>query len=228
MKDVLVGGLVFVAGVLLGAAGAAAVDRFSSDGDYITHTITVAKPRHPQPFRDVMVYDAAPTVRKLLGDYGACSVVVVAPGFALTAQHCQSVGPIADAVVDGHSVAAVRTYSKKDVMLLSVPGLVCPCAQIGTAPAAQGEDVASIGYPMALDRAVAIGMSQGQTIADKQAYTMHTAYSGPGMSGGGLFVQRDGVPQLVAITSRGVEGVFVLSVDVSWMRAEHLRMEEKK
>jgi hypothetical protein len=214
MRDIVDLCLAFVAGLIFGAA----VVMFGVTPK--TYVTTDPGFGIPLEFKAEMTFHAAPTVRPMVGSSGSCSAVVVAPGLALTAQHCKAVGD--DMTVGGHAVASTRVYSKKDVMLLSVPGLVCPCATLGDAPAVVGEDVASIGYPMAIGQVVAIGLGQGHVIYNNEVYTLHTAYSGPGMSGGGLFVQRDGKAQLVALTSRGREGVFTMAVDVSWMQPKHL------
>jgi len=174
---------------------------------------TIPPYRSYPSFEAVMRTEALPTVRLMKGRNGACSAVVVAPGYALTAKHCNA---IVSPVVDGNPVQTTRDYGDKDVMLLTVPGLKCPCATVDTAPYVPGEAVASIGYPSALGPLIALGHMQGMvTNSDGVAFLMHTAYSGSGMSGGGLFVLRGGRVLLAALTSAGTDGVMTFSTDVT-------------
>lgn len=150
-------------------------------------------------FSQVMRAEAAPTVRLLKGANGACSAVVIAPGYALTALHCkEAIMP----KVDGHAVAEWREFSVKDVALVRVPGLVCPCAAVG-AEAPAGERVAAIGFPYAVGLMVSYGESQGDVFYEDERYLHHSAPTMQGMSGGGVFALRGGRIWLVAITSKG-------------------------
>jgi V8-like Glu-specific endopeptidase len=152
--------------------------------------------------------EAAPTVRLLNAVNGACSAVVVAPGYALTALHCEQAF---EPKVDGHPVASWRKFSAKDVALVRVPGLKCPCARV--APAAQpGERIAAIGFPFGIGLSVLYGESQGDVAYEDERYLHHSAPTMPGMSGGGVFVVRAGQVWLVAITSKGAPGASALSI----------------
>jgi len=166
-------------------------------------------------FEYTMRAEAAPTVRLLKGANGSCSAVVVAPGYALTALHCEQAF---EPKVDGHPVAEWRKFSAKDVALVKVPGLACPCAVAGSkAPA--GERVSAIGYPYTIGLLLSYGESQGDVNYDDETYMHHTAITMPGMSGGGVFALRGGRVYLVAVTSKASSGS-ALSVSVDGLQPE--------
>lgn len=158
--------------------------------------------------------EAIPTVRIVTSSAeGGCSAVVVAPGYALSAQHCKG---LPNMKVDGHAVAKIREYSSKDIVLLEVPGLGCPCASIAPTDAAPGERVAAVGFPYGIGPHMTYGESQGNVLFEGEQYLLHTAGTSPGMSGGGVFGIREGRVVLVAITSRSATGgLAALSVNVS-------------
>lgn len=155
--------------------------------------------------------EAGPTVRLMKGANGSCSAVVVAPGLALTALHCEQAF---EPKVDGHLVSEWRKFSGKDVALVVVPGLTCPCASLST-PAPAGERLAAIGFPYGIGLAVTYGESQGDVIYEGERYLHHSAPTASGMSGGGVFVLREGRTWLVAITSRAAPEASALSVPVA-------------
>jgi S1-C subfamily serine protease len=73
-----------------------------------------------------------------------CSSVVIAPGVALTAKHCVA----ADLRVDSRKVSKiVMPADYKDIAVLHVPGLVCPCVPLGVRPA-KGDQVLAVGFPV--------------------------------------------------------------------------------
>lgn len=97
------------------------------------------------------VSDPADTVRQLTGQFTVdgktksygCSAVVIAPNTAYTAKHC----------VDGMNMHVDRLPITKvvpspeiDLALLTVPGLACPCAEIGKKPEV-GSPVKAVGFP---------------------------------------------------------------------------------
>ena len=166
-------------------------------------------------FEHIMRAEAAPTVRLLEGANGSCSAVVIAPGYAFTALHCKQV---IDPKVDGHPVAEWREYSAKDVAVVKVPGLTCPCAATA-AKAPAGERVSAIGFPYTVGLLLSYGESQGDVIYDDETYLHHTAITMPGMSGGGVFSLRRGRVWLVAITSKASSGS-TLSVSVDGLQPE--------
>lgn len=154
--------------------------------------------------------EAAPTVRLMQGANGSCSAVVVAPGLAMTALHCEQAF---EPKVDGHAVSRWIKFSSKDVALVTVPGLTCPCAILST-PAPAGERLAAIGFPYGIGLTVSYGESQGDVFYEGERYLHHTAPTASGMSGGGVFVVREGRTWLVAITSRAAQSASALSVPV--------------
>lgn len=161
----------------------------------------------------VMRAEAAPTVRLMRGANGSCSAVAVAPGYVLTARHCNN---MADAKIDGHPIGKVREFSQKDVMVVEVPGLKCPCAKVAVDAPAAGTPVASIGFPFAVIKIISLGYMQGEAFMDDgESFITHTALTGPGGSGGGTFFLVNGYPVLFALTKGGKEGVFVVAVDVT-------------
>jgi len=160
-------------------------------------------------FEQDMRADAAPTVRLLKGANGSCSAVAISTGVAVTALHCKEAS---DAKVDGHPVAKWIEFSTKDIAVVEVPGLLCPCATLGKkAPA--GERVAALGFPYGVGLSMRYGWVEGDITYQDEVYLHHTAYTDPGMSGGGVFTVRKGRVVLVAITSRSA-GSSALSVTV--------------
>ena len=171
-------------------------------------------PKNEPFFEQQMRAEAIPTVRLVTASMaGSCSAVVVAPGYALSAQHC-SVLP--GMKVDGHAVAKISAFSTKDVILLDVPGLECPCAPVAMTDAAPGERVAAVGFPYGMGPLMTYGESQGNVYFEGEQYVLHTAGTSPGMSGGGVFVIRGGRVFLAAITSRSSDaGLVALSVNAA-------------
>ena len=161
------------------------------------------------PFEQTLREQAAPTVRILKGDSGNCSAVVVAPGYAFTARHCKD---IVSSKVDGHPIAEWREFSSKDLAIVKVPGLLCPCA-VASSPPLAGERVSAIGFPYGIGLTLTYGEAQGDVFYENERYAHHTAFTMPGMSGGGIFTLRGGRVILVAITSRSA-GSSTLSVAV--------------
>jgi S1-C subfamily serine protease len=85
-------------------------------------------------------------VRAITDSDGAkfCSAVVVAPGLAFTAQHCVTQG----LRVDGRQVSTiVMSGDYKDIAVLHVTGLQCPCVPLGVRPA-KGDQVLAVGFPV--------------------------------------------------------------------------------
>lgn len=161
--------------------------------------------------------DPADTVRLVtVNEQVACSVVVIEPDYALTARHCLSDGM----TVDGLSVEHISTVMTqgKDIAVLYVPGLQCPCASLGKRPVA-GDKFLTIGFP-AMDegkqRVTEGVVDRVSTLASRAPWAGVLGYAlgefvfstekvlDGGMSGGGLFVRQDGEWRLVAINVIGV------------------------
>jgi hypothetical protein len=178
-----------------------------------------------QGFDALMRAQAQPAVRFVKTPSGACSAVVIRPGYAISAKHC---GDTKLMVVGGIPVAKAKTFGESDLLLLYAPSLKCPCARLADTGPVSGERAASIGYPYALSAPLlAVGYVQGLPQDPETSMTlwMHTAYSGPGMSGGGLFAIRDQQIVLLGITRAGKEGVLTMVTDATGLTQDDLSIK---
>ena len=122
---------------------------------------------------------------------GSGSVVMVAPGLALTAAH---VAQNKDLFILGKPVKTLKIDEERDIALVSVD-LPCPCAPIGSMPNLD-------------DKVVAIGFSLGKaefaTEGRVQGWDVFRIWSNNsivfGNSGGGLFAFQMGQWVLIGIT----------------------------
>jgi S1-C subfamily serine protease len=145
-----------------------------------------------------------------------CSAVVIAPGVALTAGHCLQ----RNLTVDGLKVDVVVTAPDgKDIAVLRVPGLECPCAERGVRPA-QGDKVLAIGFPVDREGNRIVSPEAGvQAVgalrlvapsfppsphADEDYIRTDAAIIDHGDSGGGLFARQNGVWKVVGINALGI------------------------
>ena len=131
------------------------------------------------------------------------SAVVVAPEIALTAGHCADIPSPQLELENGLLLPAESVYALKDrdLAVMIVPGLECPCAFIDyDHPALKDEIAYAVGYPFNLIQILTTGYIQGRDIEDSSEYLLSTTPLAPGNSGGGLFVVRDGYAYLVGIT----------------------------
>src|SRR3990167_7735287 len=132
-----------------------------------------------------------------------CSAVVVAPEIALTAGHCADIPSPQLELENGLLLPAERVdvIEDRDLAVMLVPGLECPCAFIDyDHPALKDEIAYAVGYPFNLIQILTTGYIQGRDIEDSSEYLLSTTPLAPGNSGGGLFVVRDGYVYLVGIT----------------------------
>lgn len=150
--------------------------------------------------------DTRPFVRGLHAESGMifCSAVVVAPGLVLTADHCAGAAPAA--LHTGAPVATVigRGDERIDIALLAFSSAeaACPCVRLAAREAAVDETVYIVGYPRGIAQVLSTGASQGVHDNSNLPFgrrLVTTAPVGPGNSGGGVFVLRDGELQLVGI-----------------------------
>lgn len=197
----------FLAFVVLGGAFAFGY-RLAPPQPEMWVTVDPATPA-TMSFEQQIRAQAMPTVRPLKGPNGVCSAVVISTGYAVTALHCEEAG---DAKVDGHPVAKWHKFSAKDIALVEVPGLLCPCATLGK-QALVGERVAAVGFPYGVGSVVTYGEAQGDVIYKDERYMHHTAYTMPAMSGGGVFAVRNRRVVLLATTSKAAD-TSALSVTV--------------
>lgn len=152
-------------------------------------------------------------VRKLSTANGNGSGVMVAPGFVLTAQH---VAVVPDLVLRKNGVKgkvlATGDSEQVDLGLLHYPSQFaqCPCARLARYEAQPNEPIYVVGYPYGIMQTLSPGVAQGvvpsvivpgafgteQVLGPRLVFA---AAIGPGNSGGGVFVLRDGEFQLVGI-----------------------------
>jgi len=178
--------------------------------------------------------DALATVHEWKNEMvGGCSLVVVAPEYALTAAHCVDLMRTKGAyvLVNGKKYTP-ESYKVApnllDHAMLYVPGLPCPCAPVASSHPLPGDQVIAIGYPYGLRKTLNRGEYMGHAkippspydteYIDENYLTMTVAVL-PGNSGGGNFMMRDGVWYLVGVTSRGA-GQILLSSDVTNYKEE--------
>ena len=141
-----------------------------------------------------------------------CSAVVVAPEIALTAGHCADI-PSPQLELEAISgvpgrenglllpVERVDVVDGRDLAVMIVPGLECPCAFIDYDHLALKDEITyAVGYPFNLIQILTTGHIQGREASEGPEYLLSTTPVAPGNSGGGLFVVRDGYVYLVGIT----------------------------
>lgn len=155
---------------------------------------------------------------------GYCSAVVVQPGIALTAKHCQVGGP-GWLEQNGQllPVAEWKLDTARDLALLTVPGLQCPCAQLAPKAAVEsGAPIVILGYPNGGPLAATYGWIVGRIQVGARLgiqageYVFVSGHAIGGNSGGGLFLVLDGAPRLFGITSAADKNnTSVLAVEVA-------------
>jgi S1-C subfamily serine protease len=180
-------------------------------------------------FTDLVTSAVRVSVRKLDNAVGFGSGVVLAPGIVLTAQHVTFGGKLR--IDDGKALSETIADAggTRDIAILRFPKAeaACPCAYIADYPAMLDEPVWVVGYPAGIGQVVTIGTSQGT-----MDVTLYTAY-GPerfgerlvltarvigGNSGGGVFVLRGGMFQLVGIIVEG-DNFFALAIPLQDIKA---------
>lgn len=172
--------------------------------------LTVAIPTHGAslPFEAVRVLS--------VGEMKYCSAVVIEPEVALTAGHCLQ----RHMKVDGKKVdVIVAPADGKDIAVLQVPGLQCPCVSRGVRPA-EGDQVLAVGYPVdregnrnispvarvkAVGRIADIVPNLPETPDSNETYIVtDAAIIDHGDSGGGLFAMQDGEWRVIGINAIGI------------------------
>lgn len=159
-------------------------------------------------------------VKLLIGDNDNCSAVVLAPGKVLTARHCDE---IVNPTIDGKPVKFGKISPDADLMLAEAD-VQCPCASVGPKPVLD-EDVIVVGYPFAnfleglqvLTQGKAQGVRHGGPLAEEGDTLIITAPVGDGNSGGGVFINREGVWYLVGILVMSNEST-TLAVDLDTIK----------
>jgi S1-C subfamily serine protease len=153
------------------------------------------------------IANARYSVRLVKAEQGTCSAVVVAPGLALTAEHCRML--IQEGTVDGLRAAAMTQIGNSDAAFVRVPELACPCAPIASHRAELNDTVVVIGFPMGTPRVLSWGVI-AEPDPEYPGTTRVSAAVIGGMSGGGVF-NSDG--RLVGVTSMGA-GAFPIMLYV--------------
>lgn len=147
----------------------------------------------------------AATVHIQIGDSGTCSGVVIAPETVLTAAHCVEGGKDVLHVGD-KPVGAVRADPGKDIAVLRVAGVACPCVPVASQSPLRDTPVTIVGYPMNLAQILTEGRFMGR-ITDPDApdeikpRMVATAPVAFGNSGGPVFAYQDGKLRVVGIVS---------------------------
>jgi S1-C subfamily serine protease len=171
-------------------------------------------------FTDLVTSAVRVSVRKLENETGFASGIVLSPGIVLTAQHvAMSAGLHVNGGKAKAEVIAVGNMTQLDIAILQFPAAeaTCPCARLADSPALLDEPVWVVGYPGGVAQVVSVGTAQGVTdvVISTPVGLEHfgrrlvtTAPVMSGNSGGGVFVRRDGVFQLVGLI---VEGNRILS-----------------
>lgn len=165
--------------------------------------------------RDNIMYQAAATVRMAEDQSGATgSATVIREGVAITAAHV----PVDGTTVDGLEIAEVLyTDLNTDLVILSVPGLKCPCAILAHTAPFFLEEFMVVGYPAGLGvRVVTEGRFQGALPND--TYLL-TAQATGGNSGGGAFNEEGALTGiLLAIGTHRIEGLmFPLRAETNYL-----------
>lgn len=153
--------------------------------------------------------DPYATVRPIArGLQTMCSAVVVAPGRALTAQHCIMDGEATH--VDGLPITGAKYADGQDLALIEAPGLACPCAVVDKRLPPKDATARVIGFPRGVKEQLDVrvygtgdmSIAFGPNWPDSGTRHLFTSPGiRPGYSGGGTFVQRNGKWKLVAINS---------------------------
>jgi len=150
--------------------------------------------------RDNMMYQAAATVHRVLLPDGSGSAVAIRAGTAVVAAHVVVDG-IEDMTIKGYeaeSIEYVDFSDKVDLAIVSVPGLLCPCAELARTSPFYLEEVLSVGYPLGMGIKVTTeGRYQGDLNDERHLFTAPGIF---GNSGGGIFNEEGA---LVAILTGG-------------------------
>ena len=137
-----------------------------------------------------------------------CSSVIIAPGIALTADHCVAADAVSIGGVKPTVLARGDDSGKnEDFALIAFPqsGFACPCVTLASRDADLDETVYVIGFPGMIAQVVTVGASQGVHESERTPgrRLVTTAPAVGGNSGGGVFVLRDGQYQLVGLLAEG-------------------------
>jgi len=143
----------------------------------------------------------------------SCSVVMIAPGEALTARHCLRMeSPVV--IIDDLEYVVTFGYGNPalDLALLIIPNAPCPCAKPAMGTIEEGESVMLVGFPYSLARIITYGEMQGRVVVNAVEYAVVTAPARPGNSGGGVFNEKG---ELIGIVSMAdITGYITFIVEI--------------
>lgn len=163
------------------------------------------------------------------GSLRFCSLVVVAPDTAMTAAHCNA-APQASTIQNGKRLQITLwdlDPAGRDLALLTIPGLECPCVPVGSKDdLVVGDPTVVFGYPFGGPLVATEGTylsSRDVLVSNETSPPSYTTYSVlvtagaifGGNSGGGLFVVRDSRAYLIGIAVVSNEMTFTGSIDVT-------------
>lgn len=157
------------------------------------------------------------------GAMGQCSVVVIAPFIALTAEHCSDVRIVITQDGIAHKARLIASSSNSDIAILEVDDLYCPCAKVAKGGVVKGEAVTFAtfgGNRYAVTESVVMGIDSLAGVLTEidgpppPGMVLPVIATAPailtgvvirrGSSGGPLFVKRNGEWQVAGIASWAV------------------------
>lgn len=158
--------------------------------------------------RSVILTSADPDVMS------SCSGTIIDKDHVLTARHCTEFPKPQATKTDGTTVEAVMAYwpdDNRDIAILKVPGIGCPCAAsiAYDKDVRQWEDAVTAGYPYGLGPTVTFGAVQGvveyegpyQQVGELIKFLYISINVDPGNSGGGVYVIRENELYLIGVVS---------------------------
>jgi len=151
------------------------------------------------------IANARNSVRLWAHGPASCSMVVVAPGHAVTAEHCRD-GLLEEGLVDGKRVISMERIGDTDAARIVAPHLACPCAPMASAPAKLSDRVFSVGFPYGVIRVLGWGTMQEPPVIPFPMPGMRAAAvpSAPGSSGGGVFSASGRLLGTISMTMTGI------------------------
>ncbi len=138
---------------------------------------------------------------------GSASAIVIAPGYATTSYHVfggipKDVTVVHVMLVDEDEITVKMVAKDEDNDVVIIKGnFKCPCAPLTKKRPYQDQEAYAVGFPaysMVQSQFVTWGHVQNKPDA---AYILTTTNTGPGGSGGGIFVKEDGKWKLAGIVT---------------------------
>ncbi len=144
------------------------------------------------------MYQAQQTVVRLYHEEeGTGSAVVIAPGRLLTAAHVVSDVEEGWEISDGSTFYGIEYIDHAADIAVIAAGVDCPCDPLVHQDPRLLEETLTVGHPDGrLKNVVTEGRWQGK---DTKYHDLSTGQAMPGVSGGGVFIVRNGIPRLTGI-----------------------------